>query len=377
MTRYLGALAALVAAALGAGPAPAAPPDPQQLMASAMGEAPAPPAMGVLVIRDGLVAEVAVRGVRSLDTGIAVRPDDRWHLGSDGKAITAVMIARLVEAGRLSWSAPLHRLLPTTAMRPEYRDVTLAELLTHTAGIAEPADALLLDFLKDSRPLPRQRMEWTRAALAMAPVGPRGQADYSNTGYVIAAVVAEQATGKSYERLVTEQVLEPLGLTSATFDPAGLPGDIVGHLDGAATGPLETNPPMWGPAGGLRMSLRDWARFCIDQMEGARGRGALLSPEGYRRLHAPSDDGSAMGWQVMGEFAGRRGPILQHSGSDGNWFVAAALFPESRDGLLVVANAGRSMNGNDATMKVAMPVLQTLSSSVKAADDRPRPEGSR
>src|SRR5579871_4029381 len=98
-----------------------------------------PPGAGLLTIEDYRIVEEAVYGVRSLSDHAAVAKTDVWNIGSDGKAMTAVMVARLVEQGLLSWDAPLSRLLPDMAgdMRPEYRSVTLLQLLTHTSGLPD------------------------------------------------------------------------------------------------------------------------------------------------------------------------------------------------------------------------------------------------
>lgn len=88
--------------------------------------------MAALVAVEGqVVAEQAV-GVRSVRRDARVTIPDRWHLGSNTKAITAAMIARLAERGELSFDISIGEYLPDfrDAMHPAYRDVTLARLLT-------------------------------------------------------------------------------------------------------------------------------------------------------------------------------------------------------------------------------------------------------
>ena len=85
------------------------------------------PAVGIVLIRHGRIADEAVAGIRARDNPVPVRKSDLWHIGSDEKAMTATMIARLVERGTLSWTAPLSKLIPelSTSMRPAYRNVNL------------------------------------------------------------------------------------------------------------------------------------------------------------------------------------------------------------------------------------------------------------
>ena len=70
------------------------------------------PGAALMTIQDYRVADKAVYGVRKLGDPTAVTPSDVWNIGSDGKAMTAVIVARLVERGVLSWDETLASLLP-------------------------------------------------------------------------------------------------------------------------------------------------------------------------------------------------------------------------------------------------------------------------
>src|SRR5262245_17419306 len=97
------------------------------------------PAVAAVVLRNGQASKEAVRSVRQTGRPAPDQPGDRWLLGSDGKAMTAALIARLVDQGKLSWTTPLETMLPALAagMRPEYRSVTLVDLLSHRSGLPE------------------------------------------------------------------------------------------------------------------------------------------------------------------------------------------------------------------------------------------------
>ena len=89
------------------------------------------PGAGLLIIQDYGIVDAAVHGVRSLSDPTPVSRSDVWNIGSDGKAMTAVMIARLVDRGVLSWESTIGGVLPDMAgdVRPEYRAITLRQLL--------------------------------------------------------------------------------------------------------------------------------------------------------------------------------------------------------------------------------------------------------
>lgn len=321
------------------------------------------PAVAALEIVEGRVARQAVFGRRRSDASDAVQLSDRWLIGSNGKPLTAALVARLVDQGRLRWDQPLAELLPQlqASMHEAYRRVTLVQLLSHRAGLPENlSDMPYFDrFHTDQRPLPAQRLAYVSRALQEAPVAPPGsQFSYSNTGFMLAAVVAEKVTGKSYETLMRQEVFGPLGMTAVGFGvpPAGQPQ---GHTEGRPVHkPTQSNPPMFAPAGNLHMSLQSWAAFCRDQLAGARGQGGLLKADSYRRMQTvPADGGGALAWGVQASLAGRTGPVLMHAGSDGNWFALVALFPETGRGVLTVANAGPDMGGDQAAQRAMMALL--------------------
>lgn len=337
----------------------------QALLQSTLSEQPLP-AMGAVLIRKGQLSERAVLGVRANDAPDKVQADDVWHLGSNGKAMTAVMVARLVERGVLAWDTPLSQLLPELAadMQASYRAVTLRDLLAHQAGLQPDIDAAWAPvFIRDQRPLHEQRLAFARLALAQPPAFAAGSADgYSNSGVLLAGLVAERATGLSYEALMRRELFEPLGLATAGFG-ATHRGQPLGHQAGAPVEGLEgDNPAVLAPAGGIHMSLGDWARFAIDQMAGEQGRGSLLKPETYRLLHQAVRPGGkfGLGWRLQNSMAGVSARHLAHTGSNEAWFALIVLKPDSEDGVLVVSNAGEDAKADKAVREVAVRALKTL-----------------
>jgi len=209
LKRFLCGVAALTVAAL-ASAAPAAPSDEQSAALSAAIAAAKSgsnvPAVGAVILRDGAVSAQAVLGVREAGSTAAVTLDDVWLIGSTGKVMTVAMIARLVERGLLAWDTPLDAMLPDMAgsMRPEYRKVTLVELLSHRAGLPRDLrdEETMVKFFGDSRPSAEQRLGYVAAALTDAPEAQAGSFSYSNAGYIVAAVIAERAAHASYEELM-------------------------------------------------------------------------------------------------------------------------------------------------------------------------------
>lgn len=339
--------------------------DLEPLLAKAM-EGSNVPAMGMLVIRDGKVDGVAVRGVRRNDAADPVKLDDPWHLGSDGKAMTATMVARLVERGLLSWDKPLDAMLPEFAatMSPQYRKVTLIQLLSHHTGLPHDIgdDSALAAFTAQHgrEALPAQRLAYVAQALQQAPVGPTTAYNYSNTGLIIAAVVAERAADASYEDLMRREVFEPLDIRHAGFGVTHA-GQPFGHIDERPARPDDGNPDFFAPAGNIYMPLGDWARFCIDQLDGSSGKGRLLRPKTYKLMQTAQPGGPyGLGWGVLASAAGLQGPMLTHAGSDGTWYANVVLLPTRGSGVLVTANAGEKMGAAKAVNQALLTVLREL-----------------
>jgi CubicO group peptidase (beta-lactamase class C family) len=327
------------------------------------------PALGALLIRDGRIAGRAVRGVRRNDGNDPVTAEDPWLIGSTGKPMTAALIAILVERGTLSWDAPLSAMLPELAetMRPEYRSITLVQMLSHRAGLPENLrDPKRIDpYFVDRRPLPEQRLAYVAQALQDAPANaPGSEYVYSNTGFILAATIAERATGEPFETLMQAHVFDPLGMRGAGFGPTG-EGQPRGHREGRPSLAMSKSddgvPMLFTPAGNLHMRLDDWALFCLDQLAGSRGTGKLLTPASYRLMQTAQEGApGGLDWGVQSGIAGRRGPVLVHGGSDGNWLAWVVLFPESGNGALVIANAAGDMDGERATHALLGALLPEL-----------------
>ena len=288
------------------------------------------PAIAAMVYTAGQREAAAAVGVRAIGRLESVTVDDEWHIGSDTKAFTATLVAILADERLLSLDETLAEALPELAgeMHVAYRQVSLAQLLSHTAGLpplTDPSElGAFMRIVAGAQGVKAQRMAVTRAYLSQPPASPAGSFRYSNLGFIVVGAIVERRTGRSWEELVRERVWRPLGIQHAGFGPPGLPGHFDqphGHrdLDGrlAPIDPGESdadNPPALGPAGTIHITLADWMRFAQDQLDGAHGRGRLLKPETYRRLQTPVRGNYALGWGVATAPDGSL-RLLAHTGS--------------------------------------------------------------
>lgn len=301
----------------------------------------APTALAAAIVGADGLRWSAARGVRRSDQAESVTLDDRWHLGSNTKAMTAAVFARLVEQGRAQWDQPVAEVFPGLSIDAAWGDATLGDFMHHRAGLLD-ADVMgrpwLMTARADPRSLREQRAAIAAAALSRPPSGTPGPFAYGNANYVLVGAAIETITGGPWEDAMRAEVFGPLGITSGGFGPppgANARGHrIVGdrRVPMDPTDPGADNPLALGPAGTAHMTLTDYGRFLAAMMGGAPG---WLGPDSLRALTSPppGEPAYAAGWGV-------RGGRLAHEGSNTMWHAAVALDPERRLGFVTVANDG-------------------------------------
>jgi CubicO group peptidase (beta-lactamase class C family) len=302
------------------------------------------PAMAAAVVTSAGIEFVGVVGVRKRGTEVPAGLTDLWHLGSDTKAMTSALIARLVERGQLKWDTTLAEVFPDLApqMHADFQKVTLLQLLSHHAGL--PPNLNLPKYIGDD--VLALRLRAVREELAKRPQSSPGKTyKYSNLGYIIAGAVVEKVTGKSWEQLMRSEIFEPLQMKSAGFGGTGTPGKIdqpwphtANGQPTAENGPDMDNLPVMGPAGRVHCSIQDWAKFVQDQLRGARGEQALLKPDSYQKLHTPPFGGDyALGWLAVKRSWGG-GTVLKHAGDNTMNFATVWIAPKRDFAILVCVN---------------------------------------
>ena len=319
------------------------------------------PGIAAAIVRDGETVALGVAGVRSRGKPDKIATADRFHIGSDTKAMTAMLCGILVDEGKLKWDRTLgesfHEL--KKSMHPQYHAVTLEQLLTHRGGA--PGD-LAKDELWGKL---RQHKGTTTSARRLLLQGvtskppeanPGEKYIYSNAGFAIAGHMAEKVTGKSWEDLMREGIFRPLGMTTAGFGAPGMRAkndQPRGHkADGSPVdpGPGADNPVAIGPAGIVHCSIGDWAKFVAANLPAAKTK--LVKRETLEKLHTPvpGEPKYAMGWIIADGQPWAGGPALTHAGSNTMWFAVAWLAPGKDFAVLVACNQANDNACNDAVL---------------------------
>ena len=180
-------------------------------------------AVSVAVAIDGEVVHDAAFGARIPDTFEAVAITDRFRIASISKTITAITALQLVEEGLVGLDEPVGRLAAFEAGVPTPTDraagVTIRQLLTHTSGFGQYENLFFRNQVGSCE---------EAAAVGLSRSMSGGGFRYSNMNYCVLGLVIENLTGRSYEEVVYERLLTPLGISgmrlAPTYDPG--PGEV-------------------------------------------------------------------------------------------------------------------------------------------------------
>lgn len=318
------------------------------------------PGMVAAIVEGDKVVAIGAAGVRKAGAEEKVTTGDLFHIGSCTKSMTATMIGTLVEEGKLSWTTTIGEVFTDLGekMQPEWKGVTLEQLLTHRAGVPSDLgkDGLWGRLWKNAgAPGPEQRRMLVEGVLSWKPESPAGTKYlYANAGFAIAGAMAEKVTGKSWEDLMRERLFTPLGMDSAGFGAPGTKGTVDqprGHYakgEAVEPGVGADNPAAIGPGGIVHCTVSDWAKYVSLHVRGDAAdpkRGAkIVKAETFDKLHTPPEGAEpkyAMGWSVTSRpWAGPGQRVLTHNGSNTMWFAVCWLAPEKDFAVLVMCNKG-------------------------------------
>lgn len=304
------------------------------------------PALAGAIVTDTSIIDAQAVGCRRYGGTANITNNDQFHLGSNTKAITAVLIGKLIDEGLLDWTTTLPELYPEYAntMRPEYKNVTILNLLSHSSGFRRVSPNFTIGTPRD------QRAEMVRWALNEPPAMTRGSYLYSNLGYNTLGAIAEKLANRQFEELLIGKVLQPLGITTAGFGPMGTPGledQPLQHTNGRA--PIEPSKdsdlsPIYSPSGRLHMSIGDWAKYIQWVLAAEAGHQTLVSKQTALQLTSSivsSDGGTyyACGWSIYNsDWAGGR--VIGHNGCNGYNYSDAALAPIKHFAVITATNMG-------------------------------------
>jgi CubicO group peptidase (beta-lactamase class C family) len=321
------------------------------------------PSASVAVVQHGRLVLAKAYGLAQIDPQKPATADMRYALGSISKQFTAAAMLLLQQDGKLRIDDPVGKYIPGLSRGNE---VTIREILSHTSGYQDfwPQDYLMEPMRKDASA--QSIMDrWAKQPLDFEP-GTRWQ--YSNTGFVLAAMIIEKVSGMPFFQFVQTRILNPVGLTSARdFDSNPKAPDATGYIR-YALGPLHPAPEsgkgwMYG-AGMLAMTASDLAKWDITMINRS-----LLAPSSYTEMFRETTlrNGAASGYG-LGVFTRMSGThfFIEHNGEVSGFTAENYVFPEDSVAIVVLTNQDAAPASGviaDAISRVVFTVEDALAAN--------------
>ncbi len=291
------------------------------------------PSAQIAIVRGGKVVLVKAYGKQS-DSAPA-RTDAPYQIASISKQFTAAALLLLEDDGKLSMDDTVAKWLPGISGGDR---ITIRQLLSHTSGLQDywPQD---YSFAAMEKPTTPQAIvdRWAKKPLDFTP-GTQWQ--YSNTGYVVAGLIAEKAAGEPLMAFLDRRIFQPLGITAIDQDKA-VGGTFPVGYHRNALGPVRAaSPPADGwlfAAGELSMSAGDLAKWDV-----ARINRSLMSADDWAAQEKAVllADGSTTNYGLGVSLGKRSGqPYVEHSGEAVGFLSENIVFPEQKAAIVVLTNA--------------------------------------
>ncbi len=325
----------------------------------------------VSVVGSGEILFAKGYGYADLENGIEVDAESTlFRIGSVSKLFVWTTVMQLVEEGLLDLDTDINDYLEDLEIPNAWDEpVTLAHLLTHSPGFEDRVVGLFSNDEERLRPLSELLTEQNPARVRPPGVRP----SYSNHGTAMAALIVETVAGKPWTEVLQERILDPLGMTSTTFDQP-LPERLADHMSKGyqhAGDHFEEKPfelvPLY-PAGSASSTATDMARLMLTYLDHGRyGDARIFSEETSRRMQSPllhvdpTVNTSPHGYMDMST----RGIRILGHGGDTFWFHSLfAIFPEHDLGVFVSYNTDDGSGGRG-------PLLEAFLDRYFSAAERP------
>jgi D-alanyl-D-alanine carboxypeptidase len=310
------------------------------------------PGVEIAIVRDGRIVLDKAYGKAS-DSVPTARPDLPFQIASNSKQFTAMAMLLLEDQGKLKLDDPVSKYVPGIT---EGNRITIRELLSHTSGLQDywPQDYM---FATMTHPITPEGIvdRWAKKPLDYEP-GTRWQ--YSNTGYVVAGMIVEKASGEPWMQFLQEHIFRPLGMNPINQDDAIGPQYPQGYHR-AALGPVRVATPpargwLWS-AGELSMTAGDLAKWDI-----ARLRRSIAPADDWVAQETPVVrlDGTTNGYGlgVYNHYARER-HVIDHGGEAVGFLSQNTVYPDSGAAIVVLTNADFSGATGTITAGIEKAVL--------------------
>jgi D-alanyl-D-alanine carboxypeptidase len=332
------------------------------------------PSIAYGVIRNDSVMTINAVGYRDAVTKDRAQPDDYYHIGSNTKSFTGLMAAKMVEDKLIEWDTKFFDLYPELKNKSNatYYDITLKELLSHRARLIyfapdftlkDPWSEIFL-MLEKSKIHKNDSLNWSKKRyllikeiLKQEALPPHEQNDvnYSNAGFIAAALMLEKVSGLTWESLITNLSTDlNLGIHIGFPREYGI-NQPKGHMNSKLWGDVDKEIPitieemktelagisyeylqLCRPSGNISMSVESILKFLQMNINGLNGENNYLKPETYKQIFSTYPTYTIGWWDEPEEKL-----IYSHRGGTILFSSFAGISSEKKCGIVVFANADK------------------------------------
>jgi CubicO group peptidase (beta-lactamase class C family) len=331
------------------------------------------PGLSVAVVKKGAIIYAHSFGVKNKETGAALTNDDIFRIASISKSFSATSIMQLVQAKKLSLDDDVSNLIGFTVRNPKFPDkvITVRMILSHTSGINDSQGYFTLDAINPAKN--------PDAAKCYNDYVPGQGYQYCNLNFTLAGTIVERVSGQRFDKYVKEHIIDPLGLYG---------GFNVGALDStrfvtlyeydSATSKLTADPeaynprteqinnyvmgystPVFSPAGGMKLSATDLAKYMTMHMYKGRYKGTrIISRKSAVTMQTPVSHDYGLALMTTGKLI--PGVTMRgHTGSAYGLFSMMFFQPHKKFGFVAITNGCNliSYRGFNPALKAVINIL--------------------
>jgi CubicO group peptidase (beta-lactamase class C family) len=335
------------------------------------------PGCAVAIVQNGKTVTVKTSGAADIVTHRPLDPDTQFYAASVSKQFTALLLATLVQRGKVSLDDDIRKWIPEL---PQYETpVTVRMLLYHTSGIRDSLDLMRLSGVLSFGKVPRKQALQLVYRQSNTNFRPGTEYKYSNAGYLLLSEIVERASGMPFAQFGQKIIFGPLGMKRSFFladQPSTMPNVAHGYKKVGTTFELRDTYPLMSGSGGLMTTVNDLTLFERDAEVDHRvwtdaNTKMLTEPGKYTDGRTVMDEGNGLAYAAGLAVGTRKGQFwVEHGGGAEGFAHLYARLPERHEGVILFCNRVdlKLQEKVDALFTAADPAALTKSA---VADGKP------
>ena len=310
------------------------------------------PGLAVAVVKKGAIIYAHSFGVKNKETGAVLANDDIFRIASISKSFSATSIMQLVQAKKMSLDDDVSKLIGFTVRNPKFPDnvITVRMILSHTSGINDSQGYFTLDVINPAKN--------PDAAKCYNDYAPGHDYQYCNLNFNLAGTMVERVSGERFDQYIKAHILDPLGLYGG-FNVNALDSTrfVTLYEYDSASNKLTADPeaynprteqisnyvmgystPVFSPAGGMKISATDLAKYMTMHMYKGRYHGTrIISKKSAVTMQTPVSHDYGLAIETTNKLI--PGVTMKgHTGSAYGLFSMMFFQPRKKFGIVAITN---------------------------------------